>query len=168
MSWIDRELKRRIAATEKAASRQSPAFSAADRMRELWNKIELANEGLPAELRLGYESGEKAVNAVPNFLEGVTFVAWLKAQNGAALGFTGDAIRYVWPKPNPRKSNNFWIRWDTGRECYLISRRVDSLEPGTIVSSAFDDARIDRMIKYLVLGRRVKPRVVRKKRWWLF
>jgi len=55
MSWIDKELKRRAAASGRSATRESPTISASDRIRELWDKLESANAALPSELRLSLE-----------------------------------------------------------------------------------------------------------------
>jgi hypothetical protein len=168
MSWIQRELKRRAAATKRAEPRQAPTSSAAERMQDLWSKLERANEALPVELRLQVEPGTREVTPTLNSLEEVTFLAWLRGENGGALGFAADGVRYVWPKPNRRRSNNFWIRWDIEKDRYLVIRRVETSTSAAVTTYTFDDSRADHMIKCLVLGKRVRVRSVRKKRLWLF
>ena len=84
------------------------------------------------------------------------------------MAFATDGIRYVWPEAGRRWSNNFWIRWDAERERYLLNRRLGTLKRGHAASYAFDDTRIDYMIKRLVMGKRIKVSAVRKKRLWLF
>jgi len=164
MSWIDKELKRRAAASRRSAPCQSSTIAASDRIQELRNKFERANAALPSELQLRVEQADPILGS-PNE---ETFVAWLKARNGAALGFATDGIRYVWPEPAQRWSNNFWIRWDAEQDRYLLSRRVGTFAAATVASYAFDDTRIDYMIKRLVMGKRIRARAVRKKRLWLF
>ena len=155
MSWIDRELKRRAA----ASSRSAPNQSSADRIHELWDKLERANAALPSELQLRPEQGDIALSSPDE----ATFV--LSARNGAALAFATDGIRYVWPEGGRRWSSNFSIRWDTEQERYLINRRSGIFTPGDVASYAFDDSRIDYMIKRLVMGELIKVRAVRKKRF---
>jgi len=46
-----------------------------------------------------------------------------------------------------------------------LNRRLGILKPGEVASYAFDDTRIDYMIKRLVTGKRIKARAVRKKRF---
>lgn len=162
MSWTDRELKRRAAQSKGSAVDQPAATSPSARMQELWSRIERSNDALPADLRLHMD---RAGTGSPES-GGPTFVAWLRAPNGAALGFAGDGIRYVWPATDRKKSNNFWIRWDIERGRYVLNRRVGLL-PST-VSYPYDERRVEHMVKCLVLSRRVTVSSVRKKRLWLF
>ena len=164
MSWIDKEQKRRAAESKRAAPRESAAVSASSRINELWDKIERANAALPSDLQLRAEQGDVALTS-PN---GALFVAWLRAPNGAALGFAPDGIRYVWPETGRRWSNNFWIHWNVERKRYSVSRRVGTLAAASTATYTFDDTRIDYIIKRLVTGKRVRVRAVRKKILGLF
>ncbi|MCC6472902.1 MAG: hypothetical protein IT514_04070 [Burkholderiales bacterium] len=164
MTWIERELKKRAARAKPSTADESAVASESARMKELWGKIESANGALPAELRLQ----TVLVDPGPLPADGPKFFVWLRAANGAALGFSGDAIRYVWPRENPRKSNNFWIRWDLARKRYFLRRRISSTMPAIFVQYAFDERRIRYMIKRLVLGKLLRARSARKKRLWLF
>lgn len=163
MSWIDKELKRRTRQTEPAEN-PAPAPSAPERVQELWRRFEGANGALPAELQLA--SSPDAPGHLPP--DSPRFLVWLRAPDGAALGCAVDAIRYVWTKNNPRKSNNFWIRWNAERGRYVVQRRVGSSMPSVHEERPFDERRVERMIKHLVLGRQVTIRSVRRKRLWLF
>ena len=164
MSWIDKELKRRAAESRRPAPRQAAAVSASVRLQELWDKIERANAALPSDLQLRPEQGDPALSSI----SGASFIVWLKAPNGAGLGFAPDGIRYAWPERARRWSNNFWIHWNTKEERFLLGRRVGALPDVRVAVYVFDDARIDYMIKRLVTGRRISARAVRKKRLWLF
>jgi len=155
MSWIDRELKRRAAASSRSASNQSST----NRIHELWDKLERANAALPSELQLRLEQGDTALSSPDEA------TSELRARNGAALAFATDGIRYVWPEGGRRWSSNFSIRWDAEQERYLLNRRLGIFKPGEVASYAFDDTRIDYMIKRLVTGKRIKARAVRKKRF---
>ncbi|MBX3637475.1 MAG: hypothetical protein KF683_19070 [Rubrivivax sp.] len=169
MSWVEKELKRRSAAAARDSSPRSSRRgdsalqSEPARIAALWARIESANSALPSELRLSREPG----NAVAFAVEGAAFEHWLVAPDGAAIGFNGDGIRYQWPEPNPRNSNNFWIRWREGAG-YVLHRRVGSLLTGTgIQERRFDESRIERLLRCLVTGERVRPRTVTKRRFWL-
>jgi hypothetical protein len=165
MSWIDKELKRRAAAaSRRPAPRPSSALPVSDHIQELWDKLERANAALPSELQLHLEQGDTAASPLGE----PTFVAWLRARNGAALGFARDGNRYVRPEASRRWSTNFWIRWDAEQARYRLNRRVGTLASATVASYAFDDSRIDYMIKRLVMDKRIRVRAVRKKRLWLF
>ena len=155
MSWIDRELKRRAA----ASSRSAPNQSSTNRIPELWDKLERANAALPSELQLRPEQGNTALSSPDK----ATLV--LRARNEAALAFATDGIQYVWPEGRRRWSSNFWIRWDAEQERYLLNRRLGIFTPGDVASYAFDDTRIDYMIKRLVTGKLIRVRAVRKKRF---
>jgi hypothetical protein len=164
MSWVDKELKRRAASSKRSATRPPPQNVASDRLQELWGTLERANAALPSELQLVVDPGNSVVSAT----EHATFVAWLRAHNGAALGLATDGIRYLWPESGSRWSNNFWIRWDTERGRFLLSRRIGNSAPVTIASYPFDERQTDYMMKQMVTGKRIKVRAVRKKRMWLF
>lgn len=169
MSWVEKELKRRSAAAAREGSPrssrrgESSLHSEPARIAALWSRIEAANDALPSELRLAREPG----NAVAFAVEGAAFERWLVAPDGAAIGFNGEGIRYQWPEPNPRKSNNFWIRWREGAG-YVVHRRVGSLISGTgIQERRFDESRIERLLRCLVTGERVRLRSVVRRRFWL-
>jgi hypothetical protein len=167
MSWIEKERKKRQRAAERDASAQAAADSQAQvdgehAMRALWQRFEAGNAALPAELQLLREE----VTALPD--RGPRFLAWLRAPNGAALGFTGDAVRYVWPERRARSSNNFWIRWNDAKGWLEVSQRVSSATPPMMKERRFDEGRIELVLKGLVQGRRVKAAALRRKRFWLF
>jgi hypothetical protein len=165
MSWIDRELKKRVHAASHSKLPQAPAVnSETENMTALWRKLEAVNDALPPELKLAADLDLPANPAfgVPKFL------VWFRASNGAGLGFTGDAIRYVWPERNERASYNFWIRWTPDDGFRLIRRVVSAVSGPKIVDRSFSQRRAEYMIKCLVVGRRISPRAVRKKRLWLF
>ena len=169
MSWVQAELKKRTALTAREAAAISAKVGSAsadldtDRMAALWDRIEAANRALPPELRLLHEadpSAEPPAGKPP-------FHKWLKAPNGAGLGFNGEGIRYYWPHPNPRTSNNFWIRCDPEMG-YLVSRRVGQAWSGGEQKWKFKASGIEQMLKCLVTGVRIKPRAVRVRRFWFF
>ena len=164
MSWTERELKKRKQAVRHSAASVPSVNAATDHMAALWKKMENANNGLPEELRL---AADYNLPAVPAY-DAPQFLVWYRAAEGAGLGFTGDAIRYVWPESGQRASNNFWVRWHPERG-FRLSRRVFSPVTGPkIVERSFSDKRVDYMIRCLVTGRLITPRAVRKKRLWLF
>lgn len=165
MSWVDKELKRRAkaanaeaAALDSAAERRDPARL----MVELWQRFEAANAALPEELRLQVER----IDTLPT--QGPRFQVWLRADNGAALGFAGDAIRYTWPERNAKKSRNFWIRWNADLDRPEVSRRVTNAVPPLMVSWPFDTRRVDFVVRELVRSRHVDARGLRRRRFWLF
>ncbi len=167
MSWIEKERKRRQREAEKSAAVQAAADSGLDvdgehAMRALWQRFEAGNAALPPELQLLREE----VTYVPE--RGPRFLAWLRAPNGAALGFTGDAVRYVWPERNASRSHNFWIRWNNDERWLEVSQRVSSATPPVMRDYRFDDSRIEQVLKGLVQGQRVKAAKLRKRRFWLF
>jgi hypothetical protein len=165
MSWIDKEVKKRVHAAQH--SKLPPATTAnpeTENMAALWHKLEAANNALPPELKLAADFNLPANPAfgVPGFL------VWFRASNGAGLGFTGDAIRYIWPERNERASHNFWIRWTPDDGFRLARRIVSSVSGPKVVERSFSERRAEYMIKCLVVGRRITPRAVRRKRLWLF
>ena len=164
MSWVDKELKRRAASSKRPATRPPAGDLASDQLQALWDTLVGANAALPSELQLYLDAG----NSVVSVTEHATFVAWLRAHNGAALGLATDGIRYLWPEPRSRWSNNFWIRWDIDGARYLLTRRIGNSAPVRIASYTFDDGQTDYMIMRMVVGKRIKVRAVRKKRLWLF
>lgn len=164
MSWINRELKKREQSAQPSAAQPVVVASDAARMQALWAKFKAANAALPSEIQLRVEKG----SPVPPYGEQTVFLEWLRAPNGAALGFAGYAIRYLWPDKSQRKSNNFWIRWDVQQQRYLLNQRVNALIPPRISECSFDDRRTDHMTKCLVQGKRITARAVRKKRLWIF
>lgn len=162
MSWIDKELKRRAQAAEPAGR---PDAEAPDPMRiigDLWQRLEQTNAALPAALRLKLEQVETAPRMGPHVR------IWLRAPNGAALGFAGDAIRYTWPERNASRSRNFWINWNADLERLELSQRVGSATPPVMRRWRFDAGRVEQLLQGLVTGSLVKPRALRKRRLWLF
>jgi hypothetical protein len=165
MSWVEKEMKKRAAAVQRASTilDSRPADEPA-RMNALWQRFEAANGALPEALRLAADA-KPPLDVPPG--EAQRFIAWLKAPNGAALGFTGDAIRYVWPEPGARRSHNFWIRWHAERGP-MVSQRVNTAVPPLVRQTRFDERRIDRMLRCLVTGRRISVWSVRRKRLGIF
>ena len=170
MSWIDKELRKREKLQAKANARlqgmsdgdDGPADAA--RMQALWDSFEATNDALPAPLKL-----QREVSIGDGYpTEKSMFVVMLNAKNGACLGYTGDAIRYLWPHKSHRKSNNFWIRWMPGKG-YRLERRV---KPTVLRSNteerAFHQPAVDHILRCLVVDKQVTFRSVRKRRFWLF
>jgi hypothetical protein len=167
MSWVEKERKRRQKEAEKQAAAQAVRDSALHvdgehALRALWQRIEAGNAALPPELQLHRE----ALATPPE--RGPRFQVWLRAPNGAGLGFAGDAVRYVWPERRASRSHNFWIRWNESRAWLELSQRVSAATPPLMKNWRFDDRRIEFMLRSLVQGERVKAARLRKKRFWLF
>lgn len=172
MSWIEKELHRRAA--HSGASRPRPAavdttageMDAASRVRALWQRIEAANQALPEPLRLRTEHPSAAsFNGMAP-----AFSVWLRAPNGAGLALANDAIRYIWPgsSSSNSRSHNFWIRWVPDRG-WCVRQRVGRGPTAPVMAEhAFDERRVDAMIKSLVTGARVRVAQVRRRRLWLF
>jgi hypothetical protein len=166
MSWVRKELKKRAAIKAREADGSSNKQSDAEstKLSVLWDRIVDANNALPAELKLRHVV-DKTANAVPGV---PPFRSWLMAQNGAGLGFNGEGIRYIWPKPNLRRSNNLWIRWKADKGYYL-SRTVRPLPSSAYVEERrFNESRVDHMLRCLVTGARVTIRSISTRRLWLF
>ncbi len=154
-SWVDKELKKRSAAAPvaTAAGAADDGAAAAQQIAALWQRIVDANRALPDELRLEFD--EHPLPA-PAALPGPRFLAWLRAPNGAALGLTGDAIRYLWPDPaQGKKSHNFWIRATPQRGLVLTRRIGGAMGMPNVTEYRFDERRIDGLLRSLVTGRRV-------------
>jgi hypothetical protein len=162
VSWIDKELKRRAKAVEPAPRPDSEAPDPARIIGDLWQRLERANAALPAALRLKLELVETPPRMGPHVR------TWLRAPNGAALGFAGDAIRYTWPERNASRSRNFWIIWNADLERLELSQRIGSATPPVMRSWRLDVQRIEQLLQGLVTSRQVKPSSLRKRRLWLF
>lgn len=170
MSWIQKELKRRLRQPAPSAAPQATvagdvaAVGDAGRqaVQALWQQLETANDALPPELKLRREP----VLAPPR--QGPRFEVWLRAPNGAAIGHAGDSLRYLWPGPSRRRSSNFWIAWDASAGALELRQRVTALPSPVIARHRFDERRAELIVKQLVLGRQLKVRALRKKRLWLF
>jgi hypothetical protein len=160
MSWIDKELERRARATT-AAITATPSGLGADSgsaMQQLWQRFEALNAALPPELRLYSAQAHDGVAPERQMQR------WLQAPNGAVLGFTGDAIRYLWPEAGRRRSHNFWIRWSAERGAPELTQRV-----GTGLDAwRFDARRVEAVIRQLVQGERVVARKLRQRRLGIF
>ena len=165
MSWIDKEVKKRERQVRKSQppSRMDTA-SEAVKMAELWSIVQAANDALPPDLKL-QGAFDPSLNALPG---APIFIAGLRAPNGAGLGFTGDAVRYTWPERSQRVSHNFWIRWKAGGGYTSTQRAKPSATAPKTSDRTFDPARVEYLIKCLVLGIRVTPRAIRKRRLWIF
>lgn len=164
MSWINRELKRRTAEPKRAVMDPSPVAAKSERMQALWASIQAVNSALPAALQLPAESAAP-VSATP---EESNIREWLKAPNGAALGFAGTAIRYVWPERGKKSSNNFWLFWNEAQQRYALQQRASAANPPAITEYKIKRVHAEKIVKLLVLGKRIKPRSVRQTRFWLF
>ena len=176
MSWVDTELKKRTAQSARSArstretasgvskSGDSGGDPQGTRIARLWDRFEVANSALPSELKLKpqLDRPDQPAPGKPPFQQ------WLKAPNGAGLGFNGEAIRYYWPEANKSKSNNFWIRWEEDLG-FTVCRRVglSAASPRT-EKLRFKESSVDRMLKCLVTGVRIKAKVIRVRRFWFF
>lgn len=163
MSWINKELKRRTTAPKPSTPIPSNEPKS-DRIKDLWVSIQGANSALPIELQLRADNIPPA-SATP---EDANIREWLKAPNGSALGFTGTAIRYVWPERDKNRSNNFWIFWNELLQRYVLQQRVNSNIPPTVAVYKATSVSTEKTVKFLVLGKRIKPRSIRNKRFWVF
>ena len=164
MSWIDKEIKKRTSTAQHSSMpANTTQLPEAENMAALWRNFESTNNALPAELKLLANLNLPAITA----LDVPAFLVWFVAPNGAGLGFTGEAIRYTWPERSERASHNFWIRWTPARGYILIRRVVSAFSGPKLVERRFNDLRVEYMVKCLVVGNRIKPRTIRKKRFWL-
>jgi hypothetical protein len=176
MTWIDKELRKREKreareardlARNTAAPTIDPAAAAAAEaasIQALWERIEALNQALPEPLQLQRETPIDDQFAADRSM----FRVLLSAKNGAAVGYTGDAIRYLWPKKNVRTSYNFWIRWRPVQGYRVCRRTRPSVLRGEVEERAFNESSLDRLFRCLVTERRVTFRAVRKRRFWLF
>lgn len=163
MSWIEKERKRRQKLAGVHTTRDvTVPLDGAHALRVLWQRFESANAALPEDLQLRRERATTLPDNGPRML------VWLHAPNGASLGYSGDAVRYVWPERNPRRSHNFWIRWNPSHGWLEVSQRISSGTPPVMKERRFDKTRIDYILRCLVQGERVKAAKLRKKRFWLF
>jgi hypothetical protein len=170
MSWIDKEVRRRQKRDSQGRGDTSITPSSgglngdAKSIAELWDRLEATNEALPPELKLPRLSA----STTKFYNEFSVCAVLLKGSNGAGIGFTGDAIRYIWPVKRLRKSNNLWIKAH-GTFGYVVSRRVKTSMPGvTMVEAAFDEQSVDHILKCLVTDRQVTWRTVTRRRFWIF
>jgi hypothetical protein len=176
MTWIDKEMRKREKreareaqdlARHAAASAIDPAGAAAAEaasIRALWQRFEAMNTALPEQLQLKREI--PAADEFPS--ERSVFLVLLNAKNGAAIGHTGDAIRYIWPETNERSSNNFWIRWRPLQGYRLCRRTRPSALRGETEERPFNESSLDHIFRCMVTDRQVTFRTVRKRRFGLF
>jgi hypothetical protein len=163
MSWVHQELKKRrsASAAAKAALPSNHPDRVAARARRkiatLWLGLERINNALPPKLKLRREIGEPGtfVGLVP------AFPIALVAENTACLGLVEDGIRYLWPKKNASKSNNFWLRWDPDKGYVVIRRVTGSLLGTSNEEFRFDTARLEHMVRCLVTQELLRPEDVR-------
>ena len=161
MSWIEKELKRRSMQALGQRKIDLPTEPSETALQNLWSKLESANTALPPELQLQRWEGS------PTASDPQGVACSLTASNGAALALTSSAIRYTWPKLNHKRSNNFWLGWDIQKGRYMISQRINSDSPPAMASFKFDEARVDYLIRLLVLGKLVKVRYLKRKLLWI-
>ena len=166
MSWVEKELKKRAAIKTREPRAGSGKQGDIDSMKLsiLWDRIEDANNALPSELRL-----QHVVDKTANSVAGVPpFRPWLMAKNGAGLGFNGEGIRYIWPEPSQRRSNNLWIRWNADKGYYLSRTVRLSLSDIYTEERRFKESRVDHMLRCLVTCVRVTNRSISTRRLWFF
>jgi hypothetical protein len=164
MSWIDKELKRRASgATKPPRAAPAPPTPPAERLKALWGRIERTHDALPATLRLDAGPSEGTTDS----LGWPPLLAWYRAADGAVLGLAADGIRYVWPQEGKRRSHNFWIRWDAAHSRFVVTQRVGAVAKARLSVFPLDVDRVEQLVKGLVVGRRVRPRSLRKKLWGL-
>lgn len=164
MSWIEKELRRRTVNSQLSTPQKPDDQSDLARMQELWEKLKAANSSLPAAIQLQTEGS----SSFPASVEEINFVEWLRAPNGAALGFSGIAVRYVCPEKSERRSFNFWIRWDERRKTFVVNQRTSASIPPSVSAFRFNLNQTEYMIKCLVLGKRINSRSLRERRLWFF
>ena len=164
MTWIEKELKRRARDLQLTVPHHSVITSDSARIQELWNKFKDANTALPREIQLQIDND----SSFPASGDDAMIVEWLRAPNGASLGFSGNAIRYICHIKTQRKSNNFWIRWDAQQQGFVLNQRKSASIPPSVAQYRFDQDRAQYMMKCLVLGKRISSRSVRKKHLWFF
>jgi hypothetical protein len=174
MSWIDKELRRRQKqeARQDGRGRGITSINAADSadgedargIAALWDRLEAANAALPPELQLPRLTA--STGRIPE--EFAKCVVVLLAANGAGIGFTGSAIRYVWPEKRLSKSNNLWIKAQ-GAAGYAASRRIKTSMPGiTMEDAPFDERAVDHILRNMVTNRQVTWRMVTRRRFLFF
>ena len=170
MSWVKAEQKKRaaleahetVSGIRKRGELKSDQDT--DRVCVLWDKFEAANTALPAGLQLLHQLDKPNEVATDK----PAFLRWLKAPNGAGLGFNGDAIRYYWPEQSQRKSNNFWICWEDDMG-FVVSQRGGKFWSDSYAETRrFRESSVEHMIKCLVTGLRIKTRSIRTRRFWFF
>ena len=173
MSWIDKELRRRQqreprpkAADDGSSVAPEDAEGASDlaRIAALWDRFEQANAALPAELQLRREGPAEQTFRPDRAM----FQTLLLATNDAGIGFTGDAIRYFWPRKNPKRSNNFWIRYQPGKGAMLSRRQAPSLVRMSVAEQRFNEGKVEHILRCLVTQKLVSWRSIGKRRFWLF
>jgi hypothetical protein len=164
MSWINKEIKRRTTEPKAPSPSQTSLVPKSDRIKDLWTSILDANRALPQELQLRPENSAPG-SAAP---EDANIKEWLKAPNDATLGFVNTAIRYVWPEKGKKGSNNFWIFWNDRQQRYILQQRTNAKIPPAVAEYKSKSVSAEKIVKLLVLGKRIKPRSLRNRRFWLF
>ena len=89
MSWVEKELKKRTTESKLSTQIEPALASEAERMMDLWGQFLAANNVLPNELQLQVDRGK----TLGMSSEEASVSEWLRAPNGAALGFAGTAVR---------------------------------------------------------------------------
>lgn len=165
MSWIEQELRRReaMASQQSAHKGTQPGdlLAKGSAILALWDRLEAANAALPEPLRLRRDARKMPV-AMPG---APAFLVWLVATNGAAVGLTGDGIRYVWPEENKRRSHNFWIHSGPKKGFRLVRRVGPAMSVSSTAERLFDETKLDEMLRCLVTGTRVDYKTVTRG-WW--
>ena len=167
MSWIEEELLRREAQATRTNGAKDQRISDTDGQARgsgiltLWARLEAANAALPGKLQLRHDARKPPVE-VPG---APSFLVWLVAPNRAALGLTGDGIRYVWPEENKRRSYNFWIHWSPKKGYRLVRRVGLALGAPSTTEQRFDERKVDAILRGLVTNSRVDYKAVTRS-WW--
>lgn len=167
MSWIEEELRRREAqATRTNGPKITQAVDTDGQAKgsgilALWDRLEATNAALPEKLQLRRDARKPPV-VVPG---APGFLVWLVAPNGAALGLTGDGIRYVWPEENRQRSYNFWIHCSPRKGYRLVRRVGPALGAPSTAERRFDERKVDAILRGLVTNTRIDYKAVTRS-WW--
>lgn len=167
MSWIEQELRRREAKATRTDSPKGSQPADTDGQAKgsgiltLWDRLEAANAALPEQLQLRRDARKPPVG-VPG---APSFLVWLVAPNGAALGLAGDGIRYVWPEESKQRSYNFWIRCHPKKGYRLVRRVGPALGAPSTAERRFDERKVDAILRGLVTNTRVDYKAVTRS-WW--
>jgi hypothetical protein len=168
MSWIEKELKKRVAESKATApdppASELEAESAAKRLADLWIEVRALNGALPHEIQLSIDTSRSVLSSP----EDASIIEWLSARNGAAIGFAETAVRYIWPERSSKRSKNFWIRWSTEKNRFVLTQRISSTIPPVVAEYRFNEAKVEYILRCLVQGKRIKVGAVRKRRLWIF
>ena len=167
MSWIEEELRRREALATRGIGAKGTqpgdmtCQAKGSGILSLWDRLEAANTALPEQLQLRRDARKPPVP-----LPGAPiFLVWLIASTGAALGLTADGIRYLWPEESKERSYNFWIHWRAKKGYRLVHRVGPAVGIPATAERAFDERKVDLILRGLVTSTRVDYKGVTRG-WW--